>query len=623
MCGFSALIDKSRAFDQNLIQAIDNDLYHRGPDSGGLFEDDACTLIFRRLSILDPTEGANQPMADPDGRYVIVFNGEIYNYKELYTALEQTGIRFRTRCDTEVILEGFKVWGLDILSKLEGMFALVIWDKTENTAYAARDPLGIKPLYMARKGSFLGFSSESRPLRRIVGSEIDPASLGEILSLRFGTGRHSNFRHIEMVPGGTFIKYAVAGNRIESHVFSDLLDTFENPARNMSEEEALQIVEDAVVDSVKRHLQSDVGYTVQLSGGVDSSLVTAIAAEHSPKRLKTYGVKLEDPRHDESQYRKMVIDRYNTDHHEVLLTAKDFADGFVDTCRALEGPVAHSGTVLLKALAREIGKSDKVTLVGEGADEFFAGYSRYTDFARMKKAAAIARFIPAFAMEQIPRLHNARRYKTLDPAIVAISLIDHVEALRLFPSLTCDVDIAHRIKHVKSFENRMALADQLGYLRGLLLRQDKIGMAHSVEVRTPFTHMPLAKAVNRIPHHLRMPGNITKPLLKKVSEKWLPHDLLYRRKVGLTLPIDDWLRDERYLKPFVDMLKEPDAKILAFADRKKLLHYIESFEQKRLPRVPLTRIMPTLVSMEIWMRSLDDDLKTASSGQAERIKISS
>lgn len=607
MCGVVALFEKDRVFDPVLCSQIDVDIFHRGPDSGGLYSEPGCALIFRRLAILDPTEGADQPMTDPSGRYVLIFNGEIYNYKELRTLLEQEGLKFRTTSDTEVILNGFIKWGPAIVEKLDGMFALILWDKQEKTAHAARDPLGIKPLYMARKGSFTGFASENRPLRRLVGTNVNPDALAETMIMRYPTERLSCFQDIEMLPGGTLITLHVSSGKMTEHTYTDICDTYaEDPS--ITYEDALQIVETEVVDSIERHLQSDVGYCVQLSGGVDSSLVTAIAAENTNRKLKTFGVKLEDPKHDEGTYRQMVMDRYDIDHHEIMMTGEQFAAALPDTCRSMEGPTAHMGTVFLKALCREIEKSDKVTLVGEGADEFFAGYDRYSKIAHTKKAALAAKLIPGFVMDAVPRLHNLKRYKTLAPALVVLGYADHNEALKLFPDFKKDVGTEKRIADISPLSQRICAADQLAYLSSLLLRQDKISMAHSVEVRTPFTHMPLARAVNKIPYNIRMPGTETKPLLKKVAEKWLPHDLLYRRKVGLTLPFMEWLQDDRYLKPFVDDLKSPQARLAAYADRDKLVKYVDGFQSGNIVKPTLKKIMITLVSTEIWLKTIENDL---------------
>ncbi len=606
MCGFATFFEKGRVFPERLLKAVDADLFHRGPDSGGLFEETGGAMVFRRLAILDPTSGADQPMQDESGRYVLVFNGEIYNFPELKASLEAKGATFKTNSDTEAVLLGFRHWGPSVVEKLDGMFAFVIWDKQEHKAYAARDTLGIKPLYMARKDNFTGFSSEMRPLRRIVGTEVDPDAITEIMAMRYPTERRSNLKDIHMIPGGTLVTYDLNSNDVKEHVFENILDTLK-PDYNITYEDALQITEDAVVDSVKRHLQSDVGYSVQLSGGVDSSLTTAIASELSGSRLRTYGIKLEDPKHDESEYRQMVKDRYDIDHHEIELTGRDFADGLADTCRALETPTAHKGCVFLKRLSQEIAKHDKVTLVGEGADEFFGGYERYIKIDHTRKMAMVAAATPDAVLKSVPRLHNARRYKTLDPALVVQTYHDQNVALSLFPNAHLNVGTQARIAGISDMRERVMAADQLSYLGSLLWRQDKISMAHSVEVRTPFAHMPLARAVNKIPASIRIPGDITKPLLKKVAEKWLPHELLYRRKVGLTLPVNEWINDDKILKPYVMALTSSDCALSSYADTELLKNFVEDYYAGKITKPTHQKILPILAITNIWLETLKQD----------------
>ena len=607
MCGFAAFFQKNRDFSDIFIKQIDADLFHRGPDSGGVYKEPGCALIFRRLAILDVSDSANQPMEDPSGRYVLVFNGEIYNYPELKKELEDKGVSFRTGSDTEAVLHGFLVWGSDVVKKMDGMFSLVVWDKQEKIAYAARDTLGIKPLYMAKKGNALGFATEIRPLRRLVGTEIDPEGIAEILVMRFATERQSNFKNIEVIPGGTLVRYDLSENKLQENIFEDILDSFKKEDNSITYEDALRITEEAVVDSIKRHLQSDVGYSVQLSGGIDSSLTTAIAAEHSNKRVSTYGIHLEDDRYDEGPYRKMVIERYNTDHSEILLTGQDFSKELADTCKSLEAPTAHKGCVFLKHLSKEINKTHKVTLVGEGADEFFGGYDRYSKIAHIRRNAMIATFIPTNLLENIPQFHNLLRYKKLDPALVAQVYHDHNVTMDIFPDLDYSIGTAARIKHIKDIKDRIVSADQLSYLGCLLNRQDKISMAHSVEARTPFSYMPLARAINKIPTKFRVPGNTTKPLLKKIAEKWLPYDLIYRRKVGLSLPIMDWMMDDAALKPMTMDLTRPDCALAEYSSSEKLSDFVHDFYEGRIAKPTHKKILPILMITNLWLEGVKEE----------------
>ncbi len=215
MCGFAALIEPGRRFDAELLAGIDRDLYHRGPDSGGRLDQPGVAFVFRRLAILDPTPGSDQPMTDPSGRCTLVFNGEIYNYRALRAALEQAGVLLRTDGDTEAILEGYRLWGEGVVDRLEGMYAFAILDRQTGAVMAARDPFGIKPLYMMRRGRLVALASEMRPFARLAALEPDPAALAELLTFRWAAGRLSNLAGVERVPGGTMLRVSLADGSVD------------------------------------------------------------------------------------------------------------------------------------------------------------------------------------------------------------------------------------------------------------------------------------------------------------------------------------------------------------------------------------------------------------------------
>ena len=361
MCGFAALAEPSRAFAPTLLDDLSADLFHRGPDSGGQLSAPGWALVFRRLAILDPRPESNQPMSDPSGRYALVFNGEIYNFRGLRRDLESAGVRFRTSGDSEVLLNALIAWGEDALQRLEGMFAFVLIDRQEQTMLAARDPLGIKPLYMLRRGGLTAFTSEIRPLTRFIAAEPDPAALAELLMFRFAAGRLSNLRHIERIPGGHLVRISLASGAAAEQRYCDALAELASPDLPTDADAAQELVTQAVEDSITDHLQSDVGYCVQLSGGVDSSVVTALAAPGAPDGLTTYGINLEPAPQDESRWRAMVVERFPVTHHEVALSPNDYADAMSDAVRSMEGPIAHSGCVLLMLLCREIAKQHSAT----------------------------------------------------------------------------------------------------------------------------------------------------------------------------------------------------------------------------------------------------------------------
>jgi len=603
MCGFAALVEPGRRFPETLLSKVEHDLHHRGPDSGGTLSETGVALVFRRLAILDPTPGADQPMTDPSGRFTLVYNGEIYNYRAVRKALGDAGVALRTDGDSEAILLGYAKWGESVLDRLEGMFAFVILDREKNALIAARDPFGIKPLYLARHGRFVGLASEMRPLQHIVPAEPDPAALAELLTFNWAAGRLSNFKHIERVPGGTVVTVSLDDGAVSERRFCNPLETLEAD-RSIDAAAAEARAAEAIEASVSAHLASDVGYTVQLSGGVDSSLVTALASARTPGRLTTYGVALDDPAHDEGKWRRQVIERYPVDHHEVAMTAADFADSLPRAVRHMEGPSPHLGCVMLMRLCDEIAKTSKVVLTGEGADELFGGYSRYGDWKKLAWQERLGRVLPAGLLPARPPFLGIRRMAGKDAAVYGSVTQDVLAMHRAFPELVPGPGAREAASaRFADFRDRLHAVDQTNYLESLLMRQDKMAMAASVEARVPFVHLPLARLVNTIPRAITTPGGATKPLLKKIAAPYLPHDLLHRRKVGLTLPVRDWLRDGQGLGRYLDDLTAPNARLAVFADAKALKAAVEAFRKGARQGIP--DIM-RLVNVECWLRSLPD-----------------
>ena len=603
MCGIVALIEPGRRFEPALLEALGEDLRHRGPDATGLMSEPGVGLVFRRLSILDPTPRADQPMIDPGRQVTLIFNGEIYNFRELRKELEAKGAAFRTTGDTEVILQGYLAWGEGVFDRLEGMYALAILDQRENCVIAARDPFGIKPLYLLRRGKLVALASEVQPLARLAGGlEPEPDALAELLTFGWAAGALSNFRHVERVPGGTVLRVSLDDGAITRRRFCDPLQTLEQPDMKVSGAEAEDIVHEALRRSVEAHLISDVGYAIQLSGGVDSSLITAMASSIAGQRLVTFGVSLDDPCHDEGPWRNMVAGKYDIDHREISLSAVQFADALPRALRHMDGPSPHLGCVLLMLLCDEIAKESKVVLTGEGADEFFGGYLRYSEWRKWRWQEMLGKRIPTSLLPSRPPFLGVKRLAGRDAAHYASVYHDFQAMNRLFPELVPSPGFRGEVsRRFAGFRDRLLAVDQSSYLESLLVRQDKMAMAGSVEARVPFVHLPLARLLNRLPHRIRVPGGVTKPLLKKVAERYLPRELLYRRKVGLTLPYADWLAQEEGLGRYLDDLTAPDSRLGAYAEPGKLAAIVESF---RKGEPTDTTGLVRLINIETWLRGI-------------------
>lgn len=606
MCGFAVFFDsKKRFFSKELLSLSEEDLSNRGPDSRGIYSEAGFSAVFRRLSIIDPDILSDQPMLDGSRRYVLVFNGCIYNFKLLRAELVNMGVKFITNGDTEVVLQGMIKFGPQFLPKLEGMFSIVFWDTIDSKAIIARDPLGIKPLYITIDDEITAVSSLIKPLRRLSNSTVDIQAIRQMLVLRNPIKNHSGIKKINVVLPGEILFYNQNQNTIKREFFFNIRKTFINSKKRTKNTNELMISK-SIEESVKTHLVSDVGFSIQLSGGVDSSLVTAIASQNSSKRIDTYGIKLSDPEYDEGYFRDLVVKKYKTNHHEILLGEKDFSDNFDICVEALESPTAHFGCVFLKLLYRKISENNKVSLVGEGADELFGGYSRYTRINRNFFRHRVKNIIPLNLLKLLRRKGNFQTLKHLNPFVS--SLFHHnVDFLNyMFPDIEIFKGLNELNSDFKSLENQQLFADQTLYLPSLLLRQDKISMAHSVEVRTPFAHHPLTELINGIEPNDKFNSIETKKLLKKIAEKWLPKELIYRNKNGLNLPITKWLNNRRGFGEHLLTLLDGTSKLADFADKKKLRLLIENFMKGSVNEASMQKSVWILVSINSWLKTIKD-----------------
>jgi asparagine synthase (glutamine-hydrolysing) len=600
MCGFAAFFEPGRLFAPELLKGANRDLYHRGPDSDGTVNESGFSLVFRRLAIIDLSDGANQPMSDSSGRCSIVYNGEIYNYKELRKELQSVGVVFSTHSDTEVILQGYLLWGEKILDRLEGMYAFAIVDRKESCAIVARDPYGIKPLYMLRDGLTTAFSSEMRVLTRLVEPEIDRSALAELLIFGWAAGTKSNLKRIERVPGGTVYKICLKTGTLTSRCFFDVLDLLGQEV-SLSNREIIETVSRNFKASVKAHLMSDVGYALQLSGGVDSSLVAAFASSQTEWTISSFAVSLGVHPLDESQYRTEVIERYDLNHHEIPLGNKEFADAFEKAVWHMEGPVPHLGCVMIMLICDQIKPFTKVVLTGEGADEMFGGYERYALWNKLRLQEFFSQVLPSKLIPNRSPFMGIRKFSGRDAAVYASVYHDFHSLHEIFPELVPNPgarEIASsRFKH---FLHRLFAVDQTAYLESLLVRQDKMSMAASVEARVPYVHLPLARALNSIPRKDLAPGGVTKPILKTVAEKYLSKKLLYRRKNGLLLPYYEWLRDPEGLGRYLEYLTGTGCLLADYCPHGALRKIVERFRAGE--REGMGWIMK-LINLEIWLRT--------------------
>ncbi len=547
MCGFVGIVSKSgREFPEETLRRMTGMIVHRGPDDEGYFTKPGwLSLGFRRLSILDLSPLGHQPMLSHDGNLAIVYNGEIYNYQELRKELEP-GYPFKSHTDTEVILAAYLKWGKDCVRRFTGMFAFVLADLGKKEIFAARDQLGIKPLLLFEDRDFLVFCSEAKSLLPYTNLQPNYASFDEYLVFRSVLNRETMFQNVASLPPGRRLSITADGRRAEEEYFT-LASTLEtNNARSF--QESCDEVERTLRESVRIHLRSDVELGVQLSGGVDSSLITALASQELGRRVHSFSVSFAEAGYDESKYQKMVSDRYNTEHHDFRIDNRTFTDEIINTIWHYEHPLNDPNAVSTLHLMREVKKHITVILAGEGADESFMGYMRFTpeSVAILKRRTFLHRhdllrraLLALWPVEKGKSLLSITKY---NPAMYVPSYND----LNSVDLLLDGDDSSIRFRRAAvalakgDVLNEAILQDEICDLPQWFQRADRMGMAASVEVRVPFCTEPMFRLANSIPYEQRVHNGDLKAVLKTIAERYLDHELIHRKKIGFGTPLDAW-----------------------------------------------------------------------------------
>ena len=535
-------------------------IHHRGPDHEGLLVEPGVTLAMRRLSIVDLSTG-NQPIHNEDCSISIVFNGEIYNFRELRGQLERAGHRFRTSTDTEAIVHAYEEWGPAALARLRGMFGLAIWDRRTRTLLLARDRVGIKPLHYAIVGDRLYFGSEIKSLLAVpeIPRDIHIGALDHYLSFLYTPGDQSIFRHIQKLPPGHLLEWR--DGRASVRAYWSLPD---EEAFTGSEEEAVARLRHVLADSVQSHLMSDVPLGAFLSGGVDSSVVVALMAEAHGPGVKTFSIGFRESGYDELAYARQVAKLFHTDHHEFVVTpdAIEIMDQLV---WHFDEPFADASAIPTWYVSQLASEHVTVVLSGDGGDELFGGYDRYIPHPRV---AAFDRYVPgklrpmaALAAAWWPHdLRGARflRHVSSDSAgryIDSIRFFDAGEKALLFSRdlagrhelLDCEAQALCYFERSARlpWPSRMMRFDTETYLPGdILTKVDRMSMAHSIESRVPLLDNEVLQFALALPPHLKIKDGRRKHILKEVAAQLLPRDWLDRRKQGFGVPLDQWLRGD-------------------------------------------------------------------------------
>lgn len=598
MCGFVAVFAKQdRPIPGGVIEHMTDDIVHRGPDDVGFWSEDWFELGFRRLSILDLSERGHQPMVDPTGNYVIVFNGEVYNFAELREKLEHQGVRFHSSGDTEVVLQAYIHWGEACLAEFIGMFAFIIVKISTREVFIARDQLGIKPLYYVESQDFFCFSSEIKAFRHVTDFELNHEALYEQLVFRYVAGESTPFRHVrKLLPGSCW--HMRQGASPCQKVYYDVTHSLKLKQK-VEKKGYLSTLEDGFRQSIQLHTASDVGFNVQLSGGVDSSFITAALTEEQP--LDTFSIVFEDEQWDESKYQRLVTERYGTRHHEFLVDDTLFSDALEKATWHMDVPIVHLGCVLLMLLCQQSVQNSKVILTGEGADELLCGYTRYRLNLKTRTALILQKFgLSDRILFALP--HFAELGRFLGNVIDTQVFFDKPTMLTCFQELPQNTTYRDEmVQSQDSYVAKLLAHDQTCYLASLLDRQDKMSMAASVEARVPFCNPRLFDMVNPVPEALKLRGGMPKYLLKKIAEPYLDHDLLYRRKNGLVIPLKQWLQ-KGPLSERLTLLTDKTARERGFYNIRNLEVAVNDHRQG----IQEVRFLSNILMFEIWMRMFID-----------------
>jgi len=596
MCGIVGLLrwDGLRPDDGERVRRGMKALIHRGPDGEGFWTDTHCVLGFRRLKVIDLSPAGDQPMANEDGRYHIVFNGEIYNFRELRSELESKGHAFRSKSDTEVLLHGYEEWGEELLPKLRGMFAFAIWDARERRFFFARDPLGVKPFYFAERNGAILFASEPKALfaTGLVEPKLDSAALHEALTYRYVPAPRSGFKDVEKLPPGHLALAEKGALR-----YRGWFSIEENPhtttrwSARKSDQELTRDLDSLLTPACFRRLYAEVKQGVWISGGLDSSILlselvqqikTAFSPAETASSFLTFSAGFAQPEWDERALARATAQHLKAQHTDFEVPA-DVFKLLPQIVWHADEPYFDSSCLPTYVLAQKTKPHATVVLSGDGGDECFAGYERYVGLTQFyKRWKKMPGWLQRLQLKLAKWMHPApsragwdRLVRWLDklvaqevagfhPYVGAMTLFDQDQIRALYGEAlreeNQELDGREHLSHaLRKFTKErypdcapnehkldagiLQRADLLTYLPGDVLHKvDRMSMAHGVEVRSPFLDVDLVNLALSIPDEVRLPGRETKPLLRRLAEQRLPPKVVRARKRGFGVPLDDWFR---------------------------------------------------------------------------------
>ena len=600
MCGISGF----NWADKDLIKKMTDAISHRGPDAEGYFTDKGISLGHRRLSIIDLSSKGNQPMFNDDNTLVIVFNGEIYNFKDIKKELSGKGYKFKNNTDTEVIIKGYEEYGEKICSKLDGMFAFAIWDKKKRKLFLARDRIGKKPLYYYLDNSRLIFSSEIKSiLKAKVNKDIDKDVLLDILGSRFSPENKTIFKNIKKIPPGSIAVYSENSLKIKSF--------WQIPINKEEISSSVKKVDSLIESAVRKRLIADVPVGVLLSGGLDSSSIVAYMSRATPN-IKTFSVGF-DEGIDESKYARIVSEHFRTDHTEIRLS-NDILGNLPKVVWHLDEPLADPASLPTYLLCKEVSKYVKVALSGEGGDELFGGYSTFNDIKSIKKIHSIPFKFRKHAVAPLTKFiadklkYPQRQILNLGSEMLKDSQQEEsYKKLFYFPFYEKEIELISGVKRANILDkfinstNSLYDASTQFYFKewlpnDLLMKVDKMSMAHGLEVRAPFLDKDLIEYYFKLP----LKDRLNRSLFRKTVRPLLPEQINKRKKQGFSLPISPWFSDEKFVNRVMPSIID--------LKKRKILNtdYISSLIKNPIVFRNDHKIW-SLLNLEIWFKLYIDN----------------
>jgi asparagine synthase (glutamine-hydrolysing) len=610
MCGINGILhlQSQKKVDSRILTKMRDSLEHRGPDDKGLFVEKNIGLGHRRLSIIDVSSAGHQPFLSDDERFVMVFNGEIYNFREFYPELKSNGFDIRTNSDTEVLLKLFQLHGLKMLNRLNGMFAFAIWDKVEKKLTVVRDRMGVKPLYYSFHNESFYFASEQKALFTAgIPLKIAQDGLEEYIFNRFVAGEDTLYQNVKKVLPGHIMTIHESG-KVTTEKWWDLKKEIQNQSKI---NDPIEWFRETFDDSVKLRMVSDVPVGVLLSGGLDSSSILASLNHQNHKNIQTFNIGFKEEEHNESHLAKMMSDKYGYGFNGIQLEDNKLYDNLLSSTYFQDEPIMHLNEPHLLAVSQLAKPAVKVLLSGEGADELMGGYVRYKALQYPSILYSIAAIGNLDLFEKTPRYEKLVRYSQINKK----SELVMYNGSNIYPNDISKIFGIHNnpknkyrkkiYKEAKSLYpdnlRRQALYfDQHTYLCSLLDRNDRSTMGASIECREPFLDQRLIVGLGSLEDKWLFTGKKGKFILKTAMQERLPEEILKFKKVGLSAPWADYLTKSPAFKEELESFSKSDIFRMPYFENINSQKLIQNLQKGNAKITPF--IMP-LFMMHIWMKS--------------------